>query len=86
MDHLLKELQERQKEDIQFSHILISAPEKSTDSVKWQLCEGRKNKKEIDLGKSFEAAAKEYSDDKGTGINGGDLGFLQPCYLRDFTM
>ena len=85
MDHLLKELQERQKEDIQFSHILISAPEKSTDSVKMAaFAKAEKIKKEIDLGKSFEAAAKEYSDDKGTGINGGDLGFFTAMLPEGF--
>ncbi len=85
MDHLLKQLQERQKEDVQFSHILVSAPEKSTDSVKVAaLAKAEKIKKEIDMGKSFEAAAKEYSDDKGTGINGGDLGFFTAMLPEGF--
>lgn len=85
MDHLMKQLQERQTEDIQFSHILISAPEKSADSVKIAaLAKIEKIKKEISAGKSFEAAAKEYSDDKGTGINGGDLGYFTAMLPEGF--
>ncbi|MBK8701354.1 MAG: peptidylprolyl isomerase [Saprospiraceae bacterium] len=77
MDHLLKEFQQRQNEDIRFSHILISANEKATDSLKQAaLAKIEVIKKEIAAGKSFEAAAKEYSDDKGTAIQGGDLGFF----------
>lgn len=76
LDHLLKELQERQNQDIRFKHILVSNGEKTNDSLtnvaKMKI---NKIKAEIDGGKSFEAAAKEYSDDKASGANGGDLGF-----------
>ena len=85
MEHLLKQLQERQKEDVQFSHILISAPEKSADSVKQAaLVRIQSIKKEIEMGKTFETAAKEYSDDKGTAVNGGDLGYFTAMLPEGF--
>ena len=85
MDHLLKQLQERQKEDVQFSHILISAPDKAADSVKQAaLARIQTIKKEIEMGKAFEAAAKEYSDDKGTAVNGGDLGYFTAMLPEGF--
>jgi peptidyl-prolyl cis-trans isomerase SurA len=76
MDHLLKELQERQKEDVKFKHILISVADKSGDSLNnVAKIKINKIKAEIDKGKSFESAAKEYSEDKASGIAGGDLGY-----------
>ncbi len=76
LDNLLKELQERQNQDVRFKHILVSNGEKTNDSLtnvaKLKI---NKIKSEIDNGKSFENAAKEYSDDKSSGSNGGDLGF-----------
>ncbi len=76
LDHLLKELQERQTQDVRFKHILASVPEKAADSLNNAgLVKINKIKTEIDKGKSFEIAAKEYSDDKNSGANGGDLGF-----------
>jgi len=85
MDHLLKQLQERQKEDVQFSHILVSAPDKAADSVKQAaLARIQTIKKEIEMGKAFEAAAKEYSDDKGTAVNGGDLGYFTAMLPEGF--
>ncbi|MFM2393815.1 MAG: hypothetical protein RLZZ546_1797, partial [Bacteroidota bacterium] len=77
LDHLLTELRERQKQDIKFKHILISATDRVSDSMKQVALQKIKSiKAEIDKGKTFEKAAIEYSDDKGTGINGGDLGYF----------
>jgi peptidyl-prolyl cis-trans isomerase SurA len=77
LDELLKQLQERQKQDVKFKHILVShGGEKTNDSLNAVALKKINNiKSEIDKGKSFEVAAKEYSDDKTSGGNGGDLGF-----------
>lgn len=85
MDHLLEELKERQKQDIRFKHILISAGERVSDSLKQVAFNKIKSvKSEIEKGTTFEKAALEFSDDKGTGINGGDLGFFSAMLPEGF--
>ncbi len=85
MDNLLKELKTRQTEDVKFKHILVSISDKSSDSLnKIALAKINKIKSEIDKGKSFEAAAKEYSEDKNSAPNGGDLGFWTAMMPQGF--
>ncbi len=87
---LLKEAYERSRYDVRASHILIKLPADASpaDTLKaWNKIE--KIRKEILAGKSFQQAAKAYSDDPSArdqeavpGVrpakkgNGGDLGFF----------
>lgn len=76
-DQLVKDLYKRVTEDVRFSHIMISINEKSSPR-EWEegLLRIKKIKEEIESGKPFEAAVKEYSEDKATKEKGGDLGFF----------
>ncbi len=79
---LIHEAYDRMKEDVHVAHILISCPPGSDtlaayskiDSIYKQI-EGKKA--------DFESMAREYSDDKGSKDNGGDIGYftsLQTVY------
>ena len=68
----------KQEERVRASHILISVPEKADAAAKTQA----RNKaeqvlKDVKAGKDFAALAKEHSQDPGSAVNGGDLGFFQ---------
>ncbi len=78
---LMKETYEWLKTEVKASHIFIPVPELSeaedTLKVYNQLIE-IKNK--INAGESFAEMAKQYSFDRKTAINGGDLGFFSALY------
>ena len=66
--------------EVKASHILI-AIEKEGEETDEEADQKAKEKaesiiKELDEGKKFEDLAKEYSSDKTTSLNGGNLGFL----------
>ncbi len=72
--------------EINASHIMVSLPKGATeiDSI-----EASKKLKEIQTklasGEKFEDIAKEYSDDKGSGSKGGELGWFGPGKMvREF--
>lgn len=70
------------EDKVKASHILISTVDENnkplSDSKK---AEAKKEAEDIlkraKSGEEFAALAKEYSDDKGSGANGGDLGFFE---------
>ncbi len=74
-NRLIHEAYDRMKEDVHIEHILISCPAGSDtvaayakiDSI-YHLIEGKKA--------DFETLAREFSDDKGSRENGGDIGFI----------
>lgn len=79
---LIHEAYDRMKEDVHVEHILVSctpgtdstAPYRKIDSIYHVIESGKA---------SFEDMAKEYSDDKGSKANGGDIGYftaLQTVY------
>ncbi len=76
-DFLLRELFDRTKEDVEFSHIFIPVAESAPKSVR----EEAKNKlrdvrSKIVGGMSFEDAARKYSEDKVTAEKGGYMGYF----------
>lgn len=76
-DFLLRELYDRMKTDVDFSHIFIPAAENASRSVK----EDAKNKlrdvkSRIVGGMTFEEAAREFSQDRTTSTRGGHMGFF----------
>jgi peptidyl-prolyl cis-trans isomerase C len=66
------------EEQVKASHILIIIGEESTEEKKIEAkAKAEEILKEVLEGKiSFEELAKKYSDDKGSGENGGDLGYF----------
>lgn len=76
-DFLLRELFDRLKYDVEFSHIFIPVPEGSAKSVK---DEARNKLRDIKSrlvgGMPFEDAAREFSMDKTTAGRGGYMGYF----------
>ncbi|WP_051188519.1 peptidylprolyl isomerase [Proteocatella sphenisci] len=80
-EHYNTHIDEYKKEEIKASHILIT----TLNDMGEPLSEEESAKKEakaadilskINQGENFEALAKEYSDDKASAKNGGDLGYF----------
>lgn len=59
------------------SHILITAKGGDADAQKAALAKAQQIAKSVHDGKDFAAAAKESSEDLGSKVEGGDLGWLQ---------
>jgi peptidyl-prolyl cis-trans isomerase SurA len=74
---LIREIEERQKYDVRFKHIFVNLPPNLSDSF-LILAKNRIQKIEQDIknGKSFDAVAKEQSDDSSNKEKGGDLGYF----------
>ena len=68
----------QQGERVRASHILIRVPENGDAAAKEQ-AKAKANDllKEVKAGKDFAALAKENSQDPGSAVNGGDLGFFE---------
>ena len=68
----------QQGERVRASHILIGFPENADDAAKEQArIRALGVLIEVNVGKDFAALAKQYSDDPGSGPNGGDLGYFE---------
>ena len=68
----------KQPERVRASHILISVPE-AADAAARTEARNRAQQilKDVKSGKDFAALAKQHSQDPGSAVNGGDLGFFQ---------
>jgi peptidyl-prolyl cis-trans isomerase C len=67
----------KQPERVRASHILISIPEGADAAAKAQArSKAEQILKDVKSGKDFAALAKEHSQDPGSAIQGGDLGFF----------
>lgn len=68
----------KQPEQVRASHILISIPENADAAAKTQAkTKAQQVLKDVKAGKDFAALAREHSQDPGSAVNGGDLGFFQ---------
>ena len=68
----------QQGERVRASHILIGFPENADDAVKEQArARALGVLIELNVGRDFAALAKQFSDDPGSGPNGGDLGYFE---------
>ena len=68
----------KQDERVRASHILIAFPEKADAAAKAQAkAKADQVLKDVKSGKDFAALAKQHSQDPGSAVNGGDLGFFQ---------
>jgi peptidyl-prolyl cis-trans isomerase C len=68
----------KQDERVRASHILIAFPENADAVAKTQAkTKAEQVLKDVKAGKDFAALAKEHSQDPGSAVNGGDLGFFQ---------
>ncbi len=84
-NNLLQEAFKRQQHDIRMSHILVTlSPKAKEGEVAAAMMKAKDIKKEIDNGKSFEDAASEYSADKSSAINGGDIGYYTAMLPEGF--
>lgn len=86
LDNLVKEAYDRSQYDVSISHIFFLVENGAdADADRQALAKAQKIKKDIIQGKvKFEEAAKQYSDDKPTGADGGYLGFITAFYLKNF--
>ena len=72
---LIHEAYDRMKENIRVEHILISCPPGSDTTIAYNKIDSIYHlieSKKVD----FETMAKQFSDDKGTKDNGGDIGYI----------
>jgi peptidyl-prolyl cis-trans isomerase C len=68
----------KQPERVRASHILIKFPENADASARTQArTKAQQILKDVKAGKEFAALAKQHSQDPGSAVNGGDLGFFQ---------
>lgn len=68
----------QQGERVRASHILIRMPENADAAAKDQArAKAAEVLKEVKAGKDFAALAKEYSQDPGSAVRGGDLGYFE---------
>ncbi len=73
---LMQEISERQKYDVKFKHLFVNMPSDLNDSMAMRAkLRIETIAKEIEKGKTFDAAVKEHSDDTSTKDTGGDLGY-----------
>ena len=68
----------KQPEQVRASHILISVPQ-NADAAAKTAARGKAEEvlKDLKAGKDFAALAKQHSQDPGSAVQGGDLGFFQ---------
>jgi peptidyl-prolyl cis-trans isomerase C len=68
----------KQPERVRASHILISVPQNADAAAKTE-ARGKAEQvlKDLKAGKDFAALAKQHSQDPGSAVQGGDLGFFQ---------
>ena len=75
-EFLLKELYDRMKTDVEFSHIFIPVAENATQAARDQaIAKLNDVKSKLAAGLSFEMAAKDFSEDKTTSSKGGNMGY-----------
>jgi peptidyl-prolyl cis-trans isomerase C len=68
----------KEQERVRASHILIAVPQDADAAAKAQArAKAEQVLKDVKAGKDFAALAKEHSQDPGSAVNGGDLGFFQ---------
>ena len=68
----------KEPERVRASHILISVPEGADAAARAQAkTKAQQILKDVKSGKDFAALAKQNSQDPGSAVNGGDLGFFQ---------
>lgn len=68
----------KQPEKVRASHILIAFPETADAAARTQAkTKAQQILKDVKAGKDFAALAKQHSQDPGSAVNGGDLGFFE---------
>ena len=73
----------RSNEERKSSHILISFDDEVIEDAALEQIKNIQEK--IKAGESFEALAQEFSDDGGSAVNGGDLGWAEPgLFVTEF--
>jgi peptidyl-prolyl cis-trans isomerase C len=69
----------KQPEQVRASHILVTVAQGADAATKAKIkAKAEDILKQVKAGKDFAALAKEHSQDPGSAVNGGDLGFFRP--------
>ncbi|MBK8737217.1 MAG: peptidylprolyl isomerase [Saprospiraceae bacterium] len=84
MKKLIHEAYERSKKDLKLSHILISVPSSTPNDTTLAYKRITELKDKLNKGADFSTLAKEYSDDKTTKENGGELGYFTSLFPNGF--
>jgi len=74
-DKLVREAYDRMKKDVRVSHILISVP-RGTDDTLAAFNKIDSLYKALQAGADFATLAQKYSEDKQSATNGGDIGYM----------
>lgn len=84
-ERLVKEAYDRSQTDVDISHIMVALKDNASPEDTLKAYEKiMAAKKRIDGGATFEAVAKEVSDDKSAEKNGGHIGFITPLLPNGF--
>lgn len=83
-EKLIHEAYERSKKDLKLSHILISVPSSTPNDTTLAYKRITELKDKLNKGADFSTLAKEYSDDKTTKENGGELGYFTSLFPNGF--
>lgn len=83
-EKLIHEAYERSKKDLKLSHILISVPSSTPNDTTLAYKRITELKDKLNKGTDFSTLAKEYSDDKTTKENGGELGYFTSLFPNGF--
>lgn len=83
-EKLIHEAYERSKKDLHLSHILISVPSSTPNDTTLAFKRITELKDKLNKGADFTSLAKEFSDDKTTKENGGELGYFTSIFPNGF--
>jgi peptidyl-prolyl cis-trans isomerase SurA len=84
-EYLLNDLKAKLQKDVKIAHIFIALPQASTDSLqKAALSKINAAYAKLQTGATFEAVAKEFSEDKNSKDKGGDIGFYTAMMPNGF--
>lgn len=84
-EQLIREVYERQQQDVEISHIFFALPPRATPQDTLMVYErARKVRAQLDSGESFSSLAKALSDDNSAQNNGGYIGYVTALFPKGY--